>query len=232
MMSDARILHNYWMDMLYKRHTDPHPVVGKYRPEEKIELAVYHIWSVIGIGFVMLAYPISYVGILTKIYCVDKVTGFVESHGIVKSLILLGVLWTTLSGLSYLFQPTETTYAVVASSVVAMVSAIVSYLCYVTGDNRIKVALGYPAAYTAILLPPVVFSVLSPIFGESILELTTDIAVYLQNTVAKPIGLRQFFSDNFDLVGISYVILWLNFSFVLGWITGIPVQLAKIIRDT
>lgn len=231
MMSDARILHNYWMDIAYDRHSNPHPVVGEYKPENRNGLIAYYVWSILGIAFVTGAYPISYIGILTKIYCVDNITGFVEDKGITKTLILLGLVWIALSIISYIFQPTQTTYAVIASSIVAMLSAIVSYIIYLTEDNRLRVAVGYPSAYTAILLPPVMFSVLSPIFGEPILEFTSDIVIFLKNNLAVHLGLKEFFTENFDLVGLAHVVLWLNISLIIGWATGFPVQLAKIIRD-
>lgn len=231
MMSDARILHDYWMDTMYSRHTDPHPVLGKSKPETTSKIILYYLWFLIGVVFVVITYPISYIGIITKVYAVDNILNFVESKGIIRSLILLSIVWLILSVVSYFLQPTETTYAVVAASIIAVLSAIISYITYLTGDDRIKIAIGYPAGYTALLLPPVVFSVLSPVLGQMVLDTSLEVTLFLKENIAEPLGIREFFSNNFDLEGIGHIILWLNISFIVGWITGLSVQLAKIIRD-
>lgn len=228
-MSSFKVLHNYWMNVLFDRHIEPHPVLGKEKPESTTGNFIYSIWSWLGFMFVMIAYPMGYFGIFTKLYFTDKIVNFVNKNSILEALLILGVAWVSLATISSIFYPTETTYAIIFSSVIAILSALVCYISYLTNNEKVKILVGYPTGYIAILLPPVIFSVLSPIFGDIIIDFSSEFTIFLKNQLARPLGLREFFSQNFSLDDFGHILLWTSISIVIGWITGVSVNIAKII---
>lgn len=230
MIKDFKTIHSYWMNLVYERHLNPHPVLGKETPETTKGKILQNSWWTIGILFSAVIYPVLLLGFGIRFVFVDKINNFVRNHGILSTILLISVLWGSLIGTSYYLGETETATAVAASSVIAVVSTILSYYIRKIGGRFTTVLLSYPLAYTAILLPPVTFAVIHSGYGGGILNLSTEIAVWMQNTIAKPLGLREAISNRFDLTGLNYVVLWTIFSFILGWLTGVIVSISRLFK--
>lgn len=230
MIEDVKNIHSYWMDLLYDRHRQPHPVLGKEIPNSRKGRFFRKLWLVIGVIFSVVTYPTLLTGLAVRFVFIKKVNKFIRNNGIAVALLTVSSLWMCLIGLSYYINGSETAVGVAVASTIAVTSTIVSYYTSRVGGRVTTILLSYPLAYTAILLPPVTFAVIHSGYGQSLLMVTTDIAVWLQNTISKPLMLREFISKQFDLVGYNYMVLWTIFSFIIGWLTGLIVSVSRIFR--
>ena len=55
---------------------------------------------------------------------------------------------------------------------------------------------------------------------------------WLLASALAPVGLADFFSRTFELEGAGYLIMWLAISFPIGWVLGLLVTLADVVRPT
>ena len=227
MLDDITQIHNYWMSIMFERHTNPHPVAGEENPDNKYRKIKMSVWNAIGIPVSILVYPVILVGYILRKLFVEWISSFVARHHYFTVLGILVISWSTLSAVSYWFNFGESTAAVTIASIVAVLSGSVSYAVRVRMSTKLNIIIGYPMAYTAILLPPVTFALIHSAGGSIILELSSDLVILLKNIVADPLGIRDFLTRKLDLVGFNYIILWFCISYVVGWFTGITVWLSR-----
>jgi hypothetical protein len=231
MKGDIIFIHNKWMELLFERQVDPHPVVGKEKPNSEIGFLLHYIWSIFGVLITIVAYPAFISGLTMRKIFISRILGFVDKYSIMTSISILVIIWSLLSILSYSISSGENTLAVASASIVAVTSALISYYSRKYFGRLSTLLISYPAAYTAFLLPPVTFALIHSSSGSFILEFSSTVVIAFKNIIAEPLGIRNAISETFDLVGINYLILWIVISTVMGWITAFTVEVSKKIRD-
>jgi len=93
----------------------------------------------------------------------------------------------------------------------------------------VTVLLAYPSAMNAVFLPPVVAALYSPTLASAVFPSSTTLAVWLlENVFTGPVG--AFFETTFDLEGLTYVALWFGIAVPVGWVLGVAVTLADVVR--
>jgi hypothetical protein len=92
--------------------------------------------------------------------------------------------------------------------------------------------LAYPFGVTAVTMPPVVAAFFSTTLAGLVFENTDTIAVWLLDNVLAAGGVAEFFRESFDLEGAAYAVLWFAFSLPVGWLLGILVSLANLVRPS
>lgn len=230
MKSDLNSIHKHWMNIIYQWHINPHPVTGKSTPDRPYKRTLYFLWSSVGLTLVIPIYILALMGIFVDIVA-KRIKKFVESKGISVSILLLVFLWGFLVILTYFLLGYKTATGVFLSSAVAVLSAVVAYLSYLSNNQRVFLMIGYPAIYTALFLPPITLAVLSPVVGDQILEYSTDITIFMQLKFAKPLGLQELFTENFDLQDQNHIILWFFISIIFGWLTGIIHKASNLLNS-
>lgn len=231
MKGDAILIHRRWMELLFDRQVNPHPVVGRETPNSEVTYLIHYIWSIIGIGVTIVTYPTFLTGLTVRKLFLNRISAFVDKYGIVVSMGILIVGWSILSLLSYSIGSTENAMAVVAASTVAVTSGLISYLSRKYFGRKTTLIFSYPSAYTAFLLPPVTFALIHSSAGAFVFELSSDIVISFKNIVAEPLGFRDLISETFDLIGINYLILWIGISTFLGWVTAFGVEVSRKIKS-
>jgi len=98
------------------------------------------------------------------------------------------------------------------------------------GGRATSVLLAYPAAMTALFLPPVVAALFEPTLQEIIFPRSEELAIEILDGPLSIAGLNDIIRDQFTLEGVGYVLMWLSLSVPLGWFLGGLVAFANIIR--
>jgi len=186
---------------------------------------------------VLIGYPLLLVGYGTRFYAV-KLDSAATRLGILGAVLVSVVVWGVLSAVaSYQFGTVGTVslnaegfLAVVAASVVATVSAVLAVLFSRVGGRGTSVLLAYPAAMTALFLPPVVAALFEPTLQETIFPWSEDLAIGILDGPLSVGGLNEIIREQFTLEGTGYVLMWLSLSVPLGWFLGGLVAFANIIR--
>ena len=233
---DLLRLHETWMEVVFPRQLDPGHVLGKWKPETGIQTAGYYLWAALGLPLVLIGYPLLLVGYGTRFYAI-KLDSAATRLGILGAVLVSVVVWGVLSAVaSYQFGTVGTIslnaegfLAVVAASVVATVSAVLAVLFSRVGGRGTSVLLAYPAAMTALFLPPVVAALYSPALA-GVLTGSTNLAIWILDNVLTVGGLNQIIRDRFALEGPAYVAMWFGIAVPLGWLLGGVVALADVIR--
>ena len=234
---DLTRLHETWMEVVFPRQLDPGHVLGKWKPETGVQTAGYYLWAAFGLPLVLIGYPLLLVGYGTRFYAV-KLDSAATRLGILGAVLVSVVVWGVLSAVaSYQFGTVGTVslnaegfLAVVAASVVATVSAVLAVLFSRVGGRGTSVLLAYPAAMTALFLPPVVAALFEPTLQETIFPWSEDLAIGILDGPLSVGGLNEIIREQFTLEGTGYVLMWLSLSVPLGWFLGGLVAFANIIR--
>lgn len=236
MRFDIKRMHETWMAVIYPRQRRSEgTVLGKWTPRGGLSLVFYRLWSILGAPVVAVVYPFVLLGYFFR-FQTRRLNTTALTIGFAGVVGLFVLLWGALAVLAK-FQFANAleaggVTAVVAASGVAVLSAALAFVTYRAGGRTTTVVLGYPFAMTAIFLPPVVAALFSTTLAAIILPGSTDIAQWLLDNALAPIGLAEFFSETFELEGVGYVIMWLAISFPIGWVLGLLVTLADIVRPT
>lgn len=228
-------MHETWMEFVYPRQRDAaDTVLGKWTPDDGLQAVLYKLWSAVGVPVVGVVYPFVLLGYIVR-FQVRKLNASAIRIGATGVMVLLVVLWGLLSALAiYQFEmATNGATAVVAASITAVISGGLSFLFWYVDGRWTTVIFAYPFAMTALFLPPVVAALYSEALGAVILTGTESIQQWLlDNNPAFLDGVEQYLTENYDLEGIYYVVLWFGISVPLGWLLGLVVTLADLVRPT
>jgi hypothetical protein len=229
-------LHETWMEVVFPRQLDPGHVLGKWKPETILQKIGYYLWATVGMLPVFVGYPLLLVGFGTRYYAA-KLNSAATRLGILGVILLSVVVWGALSlaasfqfGVSGQLSFVEGVYAVLAASGVATVAAAIAILFGRIGGRTTSVLVAYPAAMTALFLPPVVAALFEPTLQETIFPWSEELAIRLLDGVLFVGGLNEIIREQFTLEGTGYVLMWLALSVPLGWGLGILVAFANFVR--
>lgn len=231
---DVRRLHDTWMELAFPRQRDAeHTVLGRWRPETTRGRITYKTWAAIGVPLIALFYPLAVLGFAVRFYT-RKFDSAQARLGVVGVVLLAILAWGLLTVATYLHLSFQAVQAVAGASVVAVVSAGLAALFTQRGGRATTVILAYPFAVTAIFLPPVVAALYSPTLAEAVFPGSEQIAIYILDDVLPQLpGGEQasaYLRDNYELVGAAYALMWFGIAVPVGWILGILVSLADLIR--
>lgn len=229
---DVARLHATWMEILFPRQLNPSRVLGRWTPETTGQQVGYYGWAAIGLPLVVLGYPLLLLGFATRFYA-KKLDTATTRLGIVGVVGLSVVAWGLLTAAAWVRQfSAEGLVAVAAAGAVATVSAALAVVFSRTGGRLTSVLLAYPAAMTALFLPPVVAALYSPTLGAVIFPESTNIAIWILDNVLTVGGLNDILRERFALEGAGYVLMWFGLAVPMGWLLGGVVALADLIRPT
>lgn len=226
---DLRRLHEHWMELFFPRQRGAHSVLGKWRPSTSAGWAAYRGLGGVGALVVALLYPLVLIGFATRFHTrrIDRAAAGLGLLGVVS---LTAVVWGALAAVAHLQLSRQGFVAVAAAAVVATVAAGLAVSFARTGGRGTTVALAYPAAMTAIFLPPVVAALFSTTVGSVVLPGSTTLAIRLLDGPLALVGLDGYLRENYTLEGIAYVGMWLGIAVPLGWFSGCVVTLADLVR--
>lgn len=229
---DLRRLHEYWMELAYPRQrSDSHSVLGKWTPNTTRGMVLYRLWSALGMAVVALLYPLVLIGVMTRFYSrrVDLLLAWIGVFGIV---IVAGVVWGTLTVVAHFQLSQEGFLAVGAAAAVATAAAGVAAVTTKFGGRLSTILIAYPAAMTAIFLPPIVAALFSPWLGDVVFPRNEAIAIWILDNVLFVGGLNDWLRAQYDLDEIGHVLMWFGIAVPLGWLLGTLVSLADLVRPT
>ena len=228
---DLRLMHETWMGLFYPRQRGAEDtVLGKYRPDETSKLLAYRALAVIGVLVVAVFYPLLLAGYFVR-FQARKLNVTAARLGLLGVVFVFVLLWGGLVALIWFqFSGTFTTVeiiAIAAAGAVAVVSSALSYAFWRLGGRGTTVLLAYPFAMTALFLPPVVAALFHPVLEDIIIARSDELARELfqasPQTIQDQLG-------QIDRQEGHHVIIWFVFSFPIGWVLGILVTLADLIR--
>ncbi|WP_254273836.1 hypothetical protein [Haloarcula marina] len=234
MRIDLRRLHETWMELLYPRQRGAgDTVLGTWTPDSQFGMIAYRAWSAVGVPIIGLLYPLVLLGAFVR-FQTRRIDGTATRLGLVGVVFLSLLVWGGLAALARfeLNLVAGGFLAIAIAGGVATLSAALAVTARAVGGRGTTVALAYPFAMTALFLPPVVAALFSQTLAAVVLPNSTALAQWLLDNVLAPIGLAQTFSQTFDLEGSAYVVMWLAISVPLGWILGLLVTLADLVRPT
>lgn len=227
---DIARLHATWMELAFPRQLDPGRVVGKWRPETALQKTTYYLWALIGAPLVAVGYPLLLCGFAARFYA-NSVDSAVARLGVIGVVLVSILVWGLLTVAAALRDFSYTgLIAVGAAGGVATLAAAVAVGASRVGGRGTSVLIAYPAAVTAFLLPPVVAALYSPMLADVVFPNTTSLAVWLLDGPLAVGGLNEMIRARFDLQGTAYVIMWVGISVPLGWLFGVLVALADVVR--
>lgn len=227
---DIAQLHTEWMALFFPRQRQQaHSVLGKWQPQSTSGRIAYSGWSVLGTMIVALLYPFVLFGFATRYYT-SRIDRTAASLGVLGVILLSVVVWGGLAALARYRFSTEGFYAVAAAGGVATVAAVLASLTSRYGGRITTVLFAYPFGMTAIFLPPVVAALYSPSLSSVVFPNSTNLAVWLLNNVLTYRGIDEVLRSHFDLEGLAYVAMWFGIAVPVGWLLGVLVTLANLMR--
>lgn len=233
---DLKRMHETWMEVVWPRQRSAEgTVLGKWTPDGGVSLYLYRLWSVLGVPIVGLIYPLVLFGYFVR-FQTRRVNSTAVSLGFVGVVSLFALLWGALALLAK-FQFSASldaggVTAVAAASGVAILSAALAFGSYALDGRPLTVLLAYPFAMTAIFLPPVVAALYAPAVAGVVLDQSDSLARWFLFDAPSIFGVQEVLIENFEREGFAYVLMWFGISVPLGWLLGILVTLADLIRPT
>lgn len=227
---DLRHLHDRWMEVLFPRQrVAPHAVLGRWQPDTIREKLTYYGWGAIGAPLVVLLYPLVLLGYVARFHARGLDTTATRI-GLAGSLVVPLVLWGLLSAVAWLRFPFDGFMAVLAAALVATVSAGLAYGSARVGGRTTTVLFAYPFALNAIFLPPVVAALYSPLMAQYVFPGSEAVAIWILDTILDVYGINEVLRARYSLEGIAYVGMWVGIAVPLGWVLGVLVTLADMVR--
>ncbi|MFD1513551.1 hypothetical protein [Halomarina rubra] len=229
--ADVSQLHEHWMAVVFPRVQQTHSVVGRWRPDGALKQGAFYVWGLLGALALLVTYPFLLFGFATRFF-VRRLDSTATRLGAVGVVGLTAVVWGALTAFVWVQSqfPTEAFTAVAAASVVAVVSAGLAALFTKVGGRATTVVLAYPAAMNALFLPPVVAALYSPTLAASVLTGSESFAVWLLDNVLVVGDVNAYLRSAFSLEGGAYVAMWFAIAVPVGWLLGLLVTLADVIR--
>nr|WP_073307060.1 hypothetical protein [Halobaculum gomorrense] len=227
---DIARLHATWMELAFPRQLDPGRVVGKWTPETTPQVIAYYLWAAVGVPLVVVGYPLLLFGFAARLYA-TTIDSAATRLGVVGVVLLSIVAWGGLTVAAWVRKfSTGGLIAVGAAGAVATVAAAVAVGASRVGGRGTSVLIAYPAAVTAFLLPPVVAALYSPALANVVFPNTTSLAVWILDGPLAIGGLNEVIRARLDLRGTAYVLMWIGISVPVGWLFGLLVALADVVR--
>jgi len=229
---DLKRLHETWMELIYPRQRGAdNTVLGKWTPEGKLGMALYRLWSLVGVPVIALVYPLVLCGAFIR-FQTRRVDSTATRLGVVGVVLLSMLVWGALIALArfQLDLATGGIVAVAAASGVATVSAALAVFTRRIDGRPVTVLVSYPFGVTAIFLPPVVAALFSPAIADAVIPFSDELSRWLLFNVMDPIGVGDFLRQHFEREGIAHALIWLGISIPLGWLLGNLVTLADLVR--
>ncbi|SEO39854.1 hypothetical protein SAMN04487948_102235 [Halogranum amylolyticum] len=226
---DLARLHATWMELLFPRQLDPSRVLGKWHPETTMEKTGYVGWATVGLPLVVFGYPLLLAGMLIRFHA-RRLDSAGTRLGVLGVGLLSLVVWGGLTAVAHLRFSQSGFLAVLAASVVATVAAALAVVFGRVGGRATSVFFADPTAMTALFLPPVVAALYAPSIASVVFPISQSLAVRLLDTVFSVGGLDVLLRQRFDLRGVAYVAMWFGLAVPLGWLFGVVVTLADVVR--
>ncbi len=230
---DVRRFHETWMELFFPRQRSTNSsVLGKYTPDSTVGMVAYRLWSVLGALVVGVTYPLVVAGYVLR-YQSRRLDTAATRLGLVGVVVLTALVWGALTVVARLQFSSQGFLAVAAASVVATLSAALAVV-FVRVDGRpVTVVVAAPFAVTAVTLPPVVAAFFSTTLADLIFPNTETVAAWILDTLqATATGdeVATYLREEYELSGVAYALLWFGFSVPVGWIVGLLVALADVVR--
>jgi len=227
---DLRRLHESWMELFFPRQrTENASVLGTWTPETTTGKVAYTAWSLLGALAILLAYPLALFGVVLR-YLAGSADSTTTRLGLLGTLFVAVVVWGALTVVARLRFSFDGFLAVLAAAIVATVCAGLGFVFSQAGGRKTTVFAAYPAAMTALFLPPVVAAFYSPTLGAVVFDGSETIAIWVLDNVLAVGDLNALVRERFELAGLSYIAMWLGISVPLGWFVGALVALANAAR--
>ncbi|MWG35655.1 hypothetical protein [Halomarina oriensis] len=229
--ADVAQLHEHWMAVVFPRVQQTHSVVGQWRPDGALKQGLFYVWGLFGALALLVTYPFLLFGFGTRFF-VRRVDSTATRLGAIGVVALTAVAWGLLTAFVWVQETfsAEAFVAVAAASVVAVVSAGLAALFTRVGGRVTTVLLAYPAAMNALFLPPVVAALYSPTLAGAVLTGSESFAVWLLDNVLVVGDVNAFLRSQFSLEGGAYVAMWFAIAVPVGWLLGLLVTLADVVR--
>jgi len=234
---DVRLMHETWMEVVYPRQRGAEDtVLGKWKPQETHKVALYRLWSAVGVPVVALVYPLVLLGYFVR-FQTRRINVTANRLGLVGVVVLFVLLWGGLAALvafqfSGRFDAGGVT-AIAAAAGVAVLSAALSYGFWRLGGRVTTVVLAYPFAVTAIFLPPVVAALFSVALQGVIIDPVDGFITWVMVDVGlNQVGPMETLVERYDRQPHHHAVIWFAVSIPVGWFLGTVVTLADLIRPT
>jgi len=229
---DLRELHDGWMALFFPRQRQKeHSVLGKWRPQSTAGRVFYRILGAVGVPLVGFLYPLVLFGFAVR-YQTKRIDRTAASLGVLGVLVLSLLVWGGLTAVAWKRFSTAGFYAVGAAGGVATLAAVLAYLARRVGGRFTTVLFAYPFGMTALFLPPVVAALYSPTVSAVVFPNSESIAVWLLDNVLTYRDLDAYLRTRYDLEGLAYVGMWFGIAVPVGWIFGVFVTLANVVRPS
>ncbi|PSP81266.1 hypothetical protein BRC88_03190 [Halobacteriales archaeon QS_4_69_225] len=228
---DVVRLHETWMELVFPRQrTAVHRVLGKWKPRTRADEVKYYLWGALGVPLVALLYPLLLVGVAVR-FNARRFDSASTRLGVVGVVVLAALVWGLLTAAARIRFDEAGFVAVAAASTVAVVSAGLAAVFKRVGGRATTVAFAYPFAMNAIFLPPVVAALYDPALGV-VIERSTELAEFFRDDVfVGPLDpVSDYLSDRFDFEGVVVALMWFCIATPLGWLLGLLVTLANLVR--
>ena len=230
--NDLERLHDGWMGLVFSHQRNPHPVLGKGKPSSTSGQLGYRLWSLLGVPLLAIGYPLAVLGLFVRFHSrrLHRTTTVIGLLGVV---VLSVVAWGLLVAFTYVRNYSfEGMVAVAAGGVTATISAVLAVTFSRIGGRITTVVLAYPFGVTALFLPPVVAAMYSPTIASMVLPQSESLAIWLLDNPLQVAGIADRLRASFDLIGFAYVGMWFGIATPVGWVLGILVTMADLIRPS
>jgi hypothetical protein len=229
---DLKRLHETWMEVIYPRQVDAEgTVLGKWTPSTRGSWLAYRLWGAAGVPLIALLYPLVLLGYVARAQ-IDRLDGVATRVGVLGVVLLLAVVWGGLSALARVQFSTAGFIAVVAASAVAVIAGALAYLFSRVGGRATTILFAYPLGVTALFLPPVVAALYSPTLAEVVFAQSEAAARWINDNLLYVYDINERLRRSYDLRGVAHVAMWVGISVPLGWLVGVVVTLANLVRPT
>lgn len=215
-----------WRDIAFSRQTDEYSIQNRWRPDSLGEQFAFWAWSLLGAILISVIYPFAALGFWTR-YVARQIDRIVAGLGVLVIIAAMAVLWGGLTALAWDQLPTTGFRAVLAASIVAIVSVGLSWMFARHGSQRLTLILAYPFAVAAIFVPPVTAALFAPAIGGGILAESELFAEWLLNNVVTVGDLSTTIRQQFELAGLAFIGMWFGFAIPVGWTFALLVSLAN-----
>lgn len=227
---DLRRMHETWMELFFPRQRSAaSSVLGKWEPKTAREKLTYNSWYWLGIPIVALVYPLVLLGFILRFQS-RRLDYTAMRLGTIGVFVLLVVVWGGLTAVArFRFTPAGF-IAVGAASLVAVLAALLAILFRSVLGRVTTVVFAYPFAMTALFLPPVVAALYSPSLADTVFPHSESIAIWLLDNPLDFANVNAYLRSRYDLRGIAYPAMWFGIAVPVGWLLGILVTLADLVR--
>lgn len=206
-------------------------VLGKWEPKTVREKLTYTLWYYLGVPVVALLYPLVLSGYFLR-FQTRRLDGAAMRLGTIGVAVLLLLFWGGLTAFARLQFTPAGFFAVGGASAVAVLAAVLALLFRRVGGRMTTVVFAYPFAMTALFLPPVVAALYSPTVADYVFPRSESIAIWVLDNVLTVAELNTYLRQTYDLRGIAYAGMWFGLAVPAGWLLGILVTLADLVRPT